>query len=75
MITKLSKFGEELVLKLDRSVTEQLHIDDSTMLELSIDGQSLILTPVRDEERLKRFEAALASTNERYSATLKRLAE
>ncbi|HEY5314604.1 MAG TPA: hypothetical protein VIK18_18875 [Pirellulales bacterium] len=75
MITKLSKLGDELVLKIDRSMIEQLSIDDNTPLELSIDGQSLILTPVRDEQRRERFEAALASTNERYSATLKRLAE
>ena len=75
MITKLNKHGEELILVIDRSVVEQLGIDDSTPLELVTDGQTITVTPVRDSERRKRLEGLLASINECDSATFKRLAE
>ena len=75
MIKKLSKHGDELVLVLDRSLLEQLKIDEQTALEVTTDGRTLVVSPVPDEEREQRFKEALASTNERYGETLKRLAE
>ena len=75
MIKKLSKHGNSLALVIDRSILDLLKIDETTPLEVSTDGQALIVAPVRDEAHRKRFEAALESTNERYRDVLKRLAE
>ena len=75
MIKKLSKHGNTLALVIDRPILELLKIDESTPLEISTDGQALILVPVRDKRRRKRFEEALASTNRRYGKALGRLAE
>jgi antitoxin component of MazEF toxin-antitoxin module len=75
MIKKLSKHGNSLALVIDRSILDLLKIDENTPLEMSTDGQALIVAPVHDEEHRKRFEAALRSTNERYGDVLKRLAE
>ena len=75
MIKKLSKHGNSLALVIDRSILELLGIDEKTSLELSTDGAALVIAPVRDKKRRKRFELALASTNERYGKALKRLAE
>jgi antitoxin component of MazEF toxin-antitoxin module len=75
MIAKLVKHGEELALVIDRSLIELLGIDETTPLEVSTEGQTLLVIPVRDEERRKRLEDALASVNKRYAATFKRLAE
>lgn len=75
MIQKLSKHGENLALVIDPSILEQLGIDETTALEISTKGESLIVAPVRDEQRRQRFEQALKSTNERYGQALKRLAE
>ncbi len=52
-----------------------LKIDEQTSLDISTDGEALIVAPVRDAKRKKRFEKALASTNKRYGRALKRLAE
>ena len=75
MIKKLSKHGNSLALVIDRPILELLGIDESTPLEISTDGQALVLVPVRDKRRRKRFEEALASTNRRYGKALRRLAE
>ena len=75
MIKKLSKHGNSLALVIDRSILELLGIDEKTALELSTDGEAIVVAPVRDKKRKKRFEEALASTNKRYGRALKRLAE
>lgn len=75
MIKNLCKHGNSLALVIDRPILELLGIDEHTSLEISTDGESLVIAPVRDEQRRKRFEEALASSNERYGGALKRLAE
>jgi len=75
MIKKLSKHGNSLALVIDRPILELLGIDERTSLSISTDGEALVIVPVRDKKRRKRFEEALASTNRRYGKTLKRLAE
>ncbi|MEX2288289.1 MAG: hypothetical protein WD648_14435 [Planctomycetaceae bacterium] len=75
MIKKLSKHGNSLALVIDRPVLDLLRIDETTSLEVSTDGESLLIAPVRDKKRRKRFEDALADTNKRYGKVLKRLAE
>jgi antitoxin component of MazEF toxin-antitoxin module len=76
MITKkLSKHGNSLALVIDRSILELLGIDEQTALEISTDGRALVVVPVRDKRRRKRFESALTACNEQYGKALKRLAE
>ena len=75
MVKKLTKHGNSLALVIDRPVLDLLKIDADTPLEISTDGQVLILAPVRDERRRRKFEEALAKTNKRYGRMLKRLAD
>ncbi len=75
MIKKLTKHGNSLALILDRPVLDLLKIDAETPLEISTDGQALIVSPVRDARRRRKFQEALASANRKYSGMLKRLAE
>ena len=75
MIKKLTKHGNSLALILDKPVLELLKIDSDTPLEISTDGQILIVSPVRDERRRKKFQEALLTANKKYGRMLKRLAE
>jgi antitoxin MazE len=75
MVKKLSKHGNSLALVIERPVLELLGIDENTSLEISTDGESLVVAPLRDAKRRKRFEQALSASNERYGRALKRLAE
>ena len=75
MVKKLTKHGNSLALVIDRAVLDLLKIDTDTPLEISTDGQVLVISPVRDEEHRDRFRKALESANRRYGRALKRLAE
>ena len=75
MIKRLTKHGNSLALVIDRAILELLEIDATTPLSISTDGDCLVVSPVQDPERLKRFEASLKKTNKRHGSALKRLAE
>ena len=75
MIKRLSRHGNSLALVIDRSVLDLLKIDADTPLEISTDGQALVVSPVRHPERRKQFEEALHKTNRKYGRMLRRLAE
>jgi antitoxin component of MazEF toxin-antitoxin module len=75
MVKRLAKHGNSLALVIDRGVLDLLEIDGDTPLSVTTDGKCLIVTPVRDPEREKRFRAALAEGNRKYGKMLKRLAD
>ena len=75
MIKRLTKHGNSLALVIDRAILDLLKIDVETPLDISTDGQVLIISPVYDEERREQFKKALDSTNRKYGRMLKRLAE
>ena len=75
MLKKLTKHGNSWALVIDKPVLELLKIDPEAPLEVSTDGQTLIVAPARSAERQARFKAALARTNRRYGRALRRLAD
>jgi len=75
MIKKLTKHGNSLALVIDRPVLDLLKIDAETPLEITTDGEVMIISPVRDPKRVKAFEKALGDVNREYGRALKRLAE
>jgi antitoxin MazE len=75
MIKKLTKHGNSLAVVIDRAVLDLLKIDVDTPLEISTDGQVLVISPVRDNEHSEKFTKALESANRKYGRALKRFAE
>ncbi len=75
MVKRLTKHGNSLALVIDRPILDMLKIDVDTPLDISTDGQVLIVSPVRDAEHQKKFEKALEKVNRKYGRALKRLAE
>lgn len=75
MIKKLTKHGNSLALVMERGVLNLLNIDADTPLDISTDGEVLIISPVRDKKRRKKFEEAIAETNRKYGRALKKLAD
>ena len=74
MIKQLTKHGNSYALIIERPIMELLKIDPSTPLEISTDGDLLILSPVRDQARQASFNSALEKANRRYGKMLKQLA-
>ncbi len=75
MIKRLSKHGNSLALVIDRGVLDLLKIDARTPLEITTDGELLLISPVRDAHRRAKFEKALAAVNRKYGRMLRRLAD
>ena len=75
MVKKLTQHGNSLALVLDRPILDLIKVDADTPLEISTDGQRLIISPVRNVINDKDFKAALAHVNRKHGKTLKRLAE
>ena len=75
MVKRLTRTGNSFALVLDKPLLEQLGIDENTPLELSTNGDVLVVTPVRDRARERKLKKALEEMDRKYSGVFKRLAE
>lgn len=75
LIKTLTTHGNSSALIIDKPIMELLNIDNSTPLKIVTDGKSLIISPVTDLEREKRFQAALRKVNANHGETLRKLGE
>ncbi len=75
MVKRLTKHGNSLALVIDRPILDLLKIDSDTPLDISTDGQRLIVAPAVKSERRQKFEAAQRSAHQRFGRAFKKLAE
>ena len=75
MIKKLTKHGNSLALVIDRPILDLLKIDTDTPLDISTDGQRLIVAPAEVSARRQKFDAAQRVAHQRYGKAFKKLAE
>jgi antitoxin component of MazEF toxin-antitoxin module len=75
MIKRLTKTGNSLALVLDKPLLEQLGIDEETPLELSTNGDVLVVTPVRNRAHQRKLKKALEEMDRDYEGVFRRLAE
>jgi len=54
MAKRLTRTGNSLALVLDKPLLDALRIDANTPLEVSTDGEVIIVSPVRDRRRTAR---------------------
>ena len=75
MRKRLTKTGNSLALVLDRPLLEATGIGAATTVEVSTNGDVIVVTPVRPKKRAAKLGAALEAINARYAGVFKRLAE
>jgi antitoxin MazE len=75
MTKTLIRHGNSLALVIDKPILEMLHISADTPLELTTNGDSLMVSPHRDNARQKKLRASLKKINTTFGEDLKRLAE
>lgn len=75
MVKRLVRSGNSLALIIDRPLLDAMSIDAETELEISTDGDVLVVTPVRDRKRTKRVAELVAEAHEQYGGVFRRLAE
>lgn len=74
MQKKLSVIGNSLGFVIDKPVLELLRIDRDTMLDVSTDGDALIIRPLRDA-RAERVRAAALRVAEQHASAFEKLAK
>ncbi|MFA5072345.1 MAG: AbrB/MazE/SpoVT family DNA-binding domain-containing protein [Nitrospirota bacterium] len=75
MIKKLVSHGNSSALIIDKPILQLLKVDENTPLELTTDGKNLIISPVVNAKREKKFKSALEEVNKKHHNTLRKLAE
>lgn len=75
MLKKLIKHGNSYALVIDKPILELLRATPETPLELTTNGETLMVSPVRDAKRQGKLRRSLDKMNRRYGDDLKRLAE
>lgn len=74
MQKKLSVIGNSLGFVIDKPVLALLRIDRDTMLDVSTDGDALIIRPLRDA-RAERVRAAALRVAEQHASAFEKLAK
>jgi len=72
MVKKLTAVGNSLGLIIDKPVLELLSIDRDTPLEITTDGEALVIRPVRPS-RKERVQASGRRMAEVHRETLRKL--
>jgi antitoxin MazE len=74
MRKKLTRTGNSLALVLDRELLDATGIRATTVLEVSTDGEVIVISPVRSAKRTERLRRVMDRAHARYAGTFKRLA-
>ena len=75
MSKRLTKTGNSLALVIERPVLEATQIGPETPLEVITDGDVIIVSPVRDPQRIAKLRRGMDRIHERYAGVFRRLAE
>ena len=75
MQKKLTRTGNSVALVLDKPLLEQLGLDENSEVELSTNGDVLVMTPVRDRGRRRKLHKILDQLDEQYGGVFNRLAQ
>jgi antitoxin component of MazEF toxin-antitoxin module len=75
MIKTLTRTGNSLALVLDRSLLEATGINADTEVEVSTDGDVIIVSPVRSKKRTARLRKVLDALDREHAGAFRRLAD
>jgi antitoxin component of MazEF toxin-antitoxin module len=75
MVKTLTRTGNSLALVLDRSILEATGIDADTKLEVSTDGDVIVVSPVRSKKRTERLRKVLDELDREHAGAFRRLAD
>ena len=75
MAKTLTRTGNSLALVLDKPILEATGIDASTQLEVSTDGDVIVISPVRSKKRTAKLKKILDALDREHAGAFRRLAE
>lgn len=75
MIKTLQKHGNSRALVIDKPILDAMGINENSQLQITVSGNSLIVTPVDVGIGREKIAEAIAELRPRYGDMLRRLAE
>ncbi len=75
MVKRLVKTGNSLALVLDRPMLARLKIDARTPLEVSTDGEVIVVSPLRERRRTLKLKRLVEEAHRQYGGVFRRLAQ
>jgi antitoxin component of MazEF toxin-antitoxin module len=75
MIKKLTRTGNSVAVVLDKPILEELGLNEDAEVEVSTNGQLIIIIPTPDPARARRFRKSAEKINRKYAGLFKRLSQ
>ena len=75
MIKTLTRTGNSLALVIDKGLLEATGLTADSQLEVSTDGDVIVISPVRSKKRTARIRGILEELDRDHAGAFKRLAE
>lgn len=75
MTKTLTRTGNSLALVLDKPILEATGIDAETPLEVSTDGDVIVISPVRSKKRTAKLKQILDDLDREHAGAFRRLSE
>ncbi len=75
MIKRLTSLGNSAALIIDKPILELLHITTQTDLQISTDGRTLTILPLRNVASDAEFKEAQKRVMKNHAHTFKKLAD
>lgn len=75
MIKRLTRQGNSVALVLDKPILEATQLDEGQEVEVSTDGDVIVITPVRSPNRQAKLRAVAERMHAKYAGAFRRLAE
>lgn len=75
MIKTLKKHGNSMALVIEKPMMEALGITEKTPLQVTVNGNALVVTPANVGVGPERMKAITKELRKRYGPMLKRLAD
>ncbi len=75
MVKRLTRQGNSIAVVLDRPIIEAAQLDEGQEVEISTDGDVIIITPVRSKSRQAKLRAVMNRVHDKYAGAFRRLAQ
>jgi antitoxin component of MazEF toxin-antitoxin module len=75
MKKRLTRTGNSVAIVLEKPLLEAVGIEPDSEVEISTNGDVIVITPVRDERRHRKLKKILDELDEQYAGVFRRLAE
>jgi antitoxin component of MazEF toxin-antitoxin module len=75
MRKKFTRTGNSVAIVFDKPLLERLGVDENSEVELSTNGDVVVITPIRDNARDERFRKSADKIHSKYAGLFRRLAK